>query len=48
MNTLYVYPQSLNLSNWSGKGNARNLVIEVALRDNDGDPINGTNLPVRN
>ena len=47
VNHLYVYPISLNMSNWSGKGNARNLSLEISVRELDSDPLKGRNLPVR-
>ena len=47
VNTLYVYPQNINMSGWSGKGSARNISIQVSVRDDDTDPMNTPNLPVR-
>ena len=41
VNHLYVYPLSVNMSNWSGKGNARNLSLEISVRELDADPIKG-------
>ena len=46
VNTMYLYPQSLNLSNWSGKGSARNLSVRVSVRENDSDPATSRDLPV--
>ena len=46
-NHLFVYPVSINMSNWSGKGFARNLSLEISIREVDTDPIMAKGLPVR-
>lgn len=39
---LYVYPLSINMSNWSGKGKARNLNVEVFFKDNDSSSVSSS------
>jgi hypothetical protein len=38
VHNLYIYPTSINMTNFTGKVNARNLSVQVVLKDNDAVP----------
>lgn len=38
VHTLYVYPLMCNMTGYAGKGNARNLSLQICMKDNDALP----------